>query len=151
MQLMRRWTSASWSSIVVVMVVLKSSLLFVLSDSTKIRGRRCQRSASRGRGSASSGGRGARSQPQLVRGGGVAAGVGELGEPKQRCRARILGEGDEEDLARLAGALRAQPLEDLPVLPSGGARVTAPRSYAGELDACMGRGQRRLGRVRSGE
>jgi hypothetical protein len=45
---------------VVVIMVLKSSLLFMFSGSTKVRGRRCQRSASRGGGSASSGERGAR-------------------------------------------------------------------------------------------
>jgi hypothetical protein len=59
----------------VVVMVLKSSLLFVLCGSAKVRGRRCQRSASRGGGSASPGERGARALAELVGRGGVVAGV----------------------------------------------------------------------------
>ena len=106
-----------------MVVVLKSSLLFVLCGSAKVRGRRCQRSASRGGGSASSGEGDARAQAELVRRGGVAAGVGQFGEPEQRCRGRVVGEGDEEDLARLARPLRLQPLQDVAILPLGRVRI----------------------------
>jgi hypothetical protein len=71
--------------------------------------------------------------------------------PSSAAAAGFVSEGDEEDLARLARALRLQPLEDLPVLPFGGARLSAPRSDAGELDACMCGGPRRLGRLGCGE
>ena len=76
-----------------------------------------------------------------------------LGEPEQRCRGRVVGEGDEEDLARLARALRrATARGPARYCRFGGARVSAPPQRCGRAGRrAWAADQRRLGRLGGGE
>ena len=135
---MRRRTSASWSSIVVVRAQVEPPVRVVL-DSTKARGRRCQRSARRGGGSASSG---ERERPRAARS-SSAAGVSprasaSSASPSSAAVAGLPASATKRLSRAWCGRCVCDHSRTCAVQPLGGVALPGRRSDAAELDALRG-------------